>query len=131
LIFLCDYYTNDEFRRRLLRVLNYGESVHALQRTIYFGSIPAARGRHREELVASSGSLALLTNLTMAWVTHQIQMVADEQGRAGNRIGDDVLRHIGPVHAESVNFEGQFTFPISKFASRLLGADTRASRNKT
>lgn len=127
MIFLCDYYTNDEFRRRLLRVLNYGESVHALQRTIYFGSIPAARGRHREELVAISGSLALLTNLTMAWVTHQIQMVADEQGRAGNRIGDDVLRHIGPVHAESVNFEGQFTFPISRFASRLLSADTRAS----
>jgi TnpA family transposase len=33
--FLTDYFVNDAFRRELLRVLNRGEAVNALERTIY------------------------------------------------------------------------------------------------
>jgi TnpA family transposase len=56
-LFLCDYLSHEGFRREVLRILNHGESVHTLQRAIHFGSIAAARGRRREELVAISGSL--------------------------------------------------------------------------
>jgi Tn3 transposase DDE domain len=43
-LFLCDFMSNEVFRREVLRILNHGESVHTLQRAIHFGSIAAARG---------------------------------------------------------------------------------------
>jgi TnpA family transposase len=33
-LFLCDYFSNAEFRRELHTLLNRGESVHQLQRAI-------------------------------------------------------------------------------------------------
>ena len=52
-IFLCDYFSNPLFRRELLRILNHGESVHALQRAIHHGDIGTSRGRRDDELLAS------------------------------------------------------------------------------
>lgn len=122
-LFLCDYFTNDSFRRELLRILSHGESIHTLQRAIYFGSIPVARGRRHDELVAISGSLTLLTNLTMAWMTHKLQGVLDDRANSGRSVpAPEVLRHIAPVHSEGINFRGRFHFPIKTYANRILAA---------
>jgi len=86
-----------------------------------------ARGRRRDDLVAISGTLALLTNLTMAWVTHEIERAVEIEKSGNEPIADRVLRHIGPVHTGSVNIDGQFTFPISQFASLILPAKAGAS----
>ena len=55
-IYLCDYFTQPEFRREIHRVLNRGESVHTLQRAIHFGEVPQERGRRAEEMIAISVS---------------------------------------------------------------------------
>src|SRR5262245_20067693 len=120
-MFLCDYLSNEGFRREILRILNHGESVHTLQRVIHFGSIAAARGRRREELVAISGSLTLLANIVMAWMTHRIQQVLDTWQEAGaRRVEPEVLRHIAPVHFEGINFRGMMQFPMARYRSRLI-----------
>jgi TnpA family transposase len=64
--YLCDYLSQPDFRREVLRILGHGESVHALQRAIHHGRPVSKRGRRREALVAQSGALALLTNITMS-----------------------------------------------------------------
>lgn len=61
-LFLCDYFSNVAFRRELHTLLNRGDSVHRLQRAIYTGRAAPERGRRRDEMVAISGSLTLLTN---------------------------------------------------------------------
>ena len=66
-VYLCDYFALPAFRRPLYRVLERGESVHALQRLICTQPLPAKRGRRTEELIATSGALTLLTNCVMAW----------------------------------------------------------------
>lgn len=120
-IFLCDFVSNEPFRRELLRVLDRGEATHRLLRAIHYGNIPAARGRRREELSAISGSLTLLSNITMAWMTHHMQGVLDRwKHDEGRRIERDILRHIGPAHFEGVTFRGQFDFPLSRYQERLL-----------
>ncbi|WP_459568798.1 Tn3 family transposase, partial [Cupriavidus sp. 8B] len=68
-LFLCDYFSNTGFRRELHTLLNRGESVHQLQRAIYTGKVAPERGRRRDEMIAISGSLTLLTNLVIAWNT--------------------------------------------------------------
>ncbi|MBA3596155.1 MAG: Tn3 family transposase [Methylibium sp.] len=72
-LFLCDYFTNEEFRREIHTLLNRGESVHQLQRAIYYGRISPERGRRRDEMKAISGSHALLTNIVIAWNTMKMQ----------------------------------------------------------
>src|SRR5262245_48757951 len=120
-LFLCDYLSHGLFHRQVLRILNRGESVHTLQRVIHVGSIAASRGRRREELVAISGSLSLLANIIMAWMTQRIQHVLDTWQNAGaRRVEPEVLRHIAPVHFEGINFRGMMQFPMARYRSRLI-----------
>jgi TnpA family transposase len=120
-LFLADFCANGVFRRELLRVLTYGESVHALQRAIHPGRIGVSRGRRPDELAAISGSLALIANLVMAWTAHRMQRVLDQWRSAGIARPDDaILRHIAPVHFGGINFRGVFHFPVGRHANRLL-----------
>jgi TnpA family transposase len=120
-LFLCDYLSNEGFRREILRILNRGESVHTLQRIIHYGSIAAARGRRHEELLAISGSLTLLTKMVMAWTTQRMQHVLDTWQRAGTRpVAPDLLRHIGPMHFQNSNFRGEMAFPLARYRRRLI-----------
>lgn len=120
-IFLCDYLTKQEFRREIHRILNRGESVHTLQRAIHFGEVPHARGRSKEELEAISGSLALLTNVVIAWNAEKIQQAANHLESRGHVLKPEQLRHILPVRYARINFRGVFDFPVARYRARLLG----------
>jgi TnpA family transposase len=120
-VFLCDFVSNEPFRRELLRILDRGEATHRLLRAVHYGNITATRGRRREELSAISGSLTLLSNITMAWMTHHMQRVLDRWKREdGRSVERDILRHIGPARFEGVNFRGKFDFPVNRYQERLL-----------
>ncbi len=129
-LFLCDYFSNPEFRREIHTILNRGESVHQLQRAVYYGKVPPERGRRRDEMVAISGSHTLLTNLVLAWNTHHMQETAERWRRAGQQIEDAWLARMGPAHFAHVNFRGTFKFGISRYAEMLLSqASTGAKRS--
>jgi hypothetical protein len=90
-------------------------------RAIHYGNISAARGRGREELVAISGSLTLLANLAMSWTTHQMQAVLNTWRQERREEFDgEILKHIGPLHFEGINFRGTFHFPVHKYLKRLI-----------
>ena len=125
-LFLCDFVSNEPFRRELLRILGRGEATHRLLRAIHYGNIVAARGRRRGELSAISGSLTLLSNVTMAWMTHHMQRVLDGwRHESGQSVDREILRHIGPAHFEGVNFRGKFDFPLHQYEERLLSKTAR------
>ncbi|MPW18135.1 Tn3 family transposase [Paraburkholderia sp. CNPSo 3157] len=121
-LFLCDYFSNIEFRREMHTLLNRGESVHQLQRAIYTGKIAPERGRRRDEMIAISGSLTLLTNLVIAWNTQRIQATLDRWRSKGQGVDDDWLRRMGPAHFTHVNFRGTLSFPIDRYREMLLDA---------
>lgn len=121
-LFLCDYFSNAEFRREIHTLLNRGESVHQLQRVIYSGKISAERGRRHDEMVAISGSLTLLTNIVIAWNTQRMQLTLDRWQRKGQGIDDDWLRRLGPAHFAHVNFRGTLSFPVDRYREMLLDA---------
>lgn len=120
-LFLCDFVGKGDFRRELLRILDRGESTHRLLRAIYAGNIPAHRGRRPEELIAISGSLTLLSNITIAWMTLHMQQVINRwKKEEGRHIDPELLRHIGPARSEGVNFRGKLDFPVGQYQDRLL-----------
>lgn len=117
---LCDYFSNTDFRREVLRILHHGESMHALQRTIHFGGMAAARARRHEELLAISGSLTLLCNLVIAWNTREIQRVLDQWRKQGRQVSGEVLRHIAPARSRGINMHGTMVFPIEHSREKLI-----------
>jgi TnpA family transposase len=128
--FLCDYFSNPVFRRELHRILNYGESLHWLERAIYTGRMAPWRGRRMEELVAISGALTLLTNLVMAWTTWRAQAVIDGWKSLEPRLLTEnelaaLMAHIAPSHFGNINFRGILQYPIERFRDRLLSHVSR------
>lgn len=121
-VYLCDYFTNESFRREIHMLLNRGESVHLLQRAVYYGRISAERGRRRDELKAISGAHVLLTNLVIAWNTKKLTDVVAKLKAAGGGMTDDLVRRIGPVFFGNINFRGTMTFSIDKYAEVLLSS---------
>lgn len=119
-LFLCDYFSNAEFRREIHSILNRGESVHQLQRAVYYGKVPPERGRRSNEMIAISGSHVLLTNLVIAWNTRRMQEVVDRWRKSGQPVEDAWLRRMGPAHFGHINFRGTFRFGIAKYAEALL-----------
>ena len=127
-LFLCDYLTNEDFRRAIQSILNRGESVHALQRAILTGRLAPERGRRKEEMWAISGSHALLTNLVLAWNTHHLQMTLDRWAHEGKILQDEWLARISPAHTAYINFRGTFRFPLENYRDQLLRVSaTRSS----
>jgi TnpA family transposase len=124
-LFLCDFFSNAEFRRELRTLLNRGESVHQLQRAIYSSKVQHDRGRRQDEMIAISGSLTLLTNLVVAWNTQRMQTTVDAWRRKGQRVDDDWLRRMGPAHFAHVNFRGILSFPIHLYQDALLETPLR------
>lgn len=110
-VFLCDYFTKEEFRREIHTLLNRGESVHQLQRAVYYGKVAAERGKRRDELKAISGSHVLLTNLVIVWNTKQLSEVIAKLRASGGGVSDDIVRRLGPVFFGNINFRGTMSFP--------------------
>ncbi|MEQ1597194.1 MAG: Tn3 family transposase [Casimicrobium sp.] len=119
-LFLCDYFANKEFRREIHTLLNRGESVHQLQRAIYYGKIAHDRGRRTDEMKAISGSHALLTNIVMAWNTSRMQLVVDRWRKQGQSVDEAWLRRAGPVGFGHINFRGTFSFGVGRYADALV-----------
>lgn len=112
-LFLCDYFSNVAFHRKLHTLPNRGESAHQLQLAIYTGRVAPERGRRRDEM---------LTNLVIAWNTQRMQATGDGWRRKGRRVDDEWLRRMGPAHFAHVNFRGALSFPIDQYGDVLLEA---------
>ena len=120
--FLCEYFTDMKFRDSIRRVLNRGESIHQLQRSIRPYAIAAKRGRSLEEQWAISGSLSSLSNLVMAWNTQKLQELVDKPDRHNPVIGMDDISLVDPVATSHINFRAVLNFPIEEFSEPILRA---------
>lgn len=118
-VFLCDYFGNPPFRNSILDVLNQGEAVHSLQRGIHPGTITAKHGRSLEEMTAISGALTLLTNIVMAWNTHQIQNQIDLKP---DEFPDGIVSKVAPISHAHINMRGIVSFNLQKAAKGLVSA---------
>ena len=123
--YLCEYFVDSTFRDAIRRVLNHGESVHQLQRSIRPYAIGPKRGRSRDEQRAISGSLSLLSNLVMSWNTHKIQQMMDlpDHRRPDLRLED--IATVGPGTTRHINFRGVLHFPLEEFAEPVLRVPVR------
>jgi len=122
--FLADYFTNPLFRHELRRVLNRGEAVNAMKRSIYVGRIVPAQAKQDEEMQAVADALNLLANIVMAWNTMQMQAALEAWANRRQFIAPELTEKIAPTRLEGINLRGIFRFPTERYAEQLLPSQT-------
>ena len=124
--FLADYFVKADFRRELRRVLNRGEAVNALKRSIYTGRVGLAQARRSEEMQAVADALSLLANIVMAWNTAQMQSVLDGWANRRQVVPPELIGRIAPTRLEGINLRGVFRFPLERYARQILPSQIAA-----
>ena len=73
--------SDPDYRRKISRQLNKGESLHALQRDLLYAHEGMIRARHLQDQTEQAWCLTLATNAVIAWTTEYYGL-AVEQMRA-------------------------------------------------
>jgi hypothetical protein len=94
-------------------------------RTYEFMRLRMHRSKFR---CGSSGALALVTNLVIAWNTQALQAALDRRRAELGERSTDQLRRIPPAGFEHINFNGVPIFPRDNFRNRLLPSNTPSAR---
>ena len=114
------------FRRELLRVLNRGESINSLKRSIYVGRVAGYQAKHHDEMQAVADALSLLANLVMAWNTMKMQLVLDRWNtRRSTTVPPELIGRIAPTRTEASICAACLAFPSS---NTLIAAVTGGNK---
>jgi len=68
-LYVCQYVADEELRRRVRRLVNKGESLHALRRDLFFAHQGHVRRRHLDDQVDQALCLTLVTSAAVLWTT--------------------------------------------------------------
>ena len=98
-IYAAKYLSDPDYRRKISRQLNKGQSLHALRRDLLYAHEGMIRARHLEQQAEQAWCLTLATNAVIAWTTEYYELSVEQMRRAGQRIDDEVLAHISPAHS--------------------------------
>ncbi|WSG60585.1 transposase [Nocardia sp. NBC_01730] len=89
--------SDPDYRRRIARQLNKGESLHALRRDLLYAHEGMIRARHLETQTEQAWCLTSAANSVIAWTTEYYGLAVEQMRRSGRRI-DEVLAHISRAH---------------------------------
>ncbi|WP_280459346.1 Tn3 family transposase [Nocardia carnea] len=118
-VYAARYLSDPDYRRKISRQLNKGESLHALRRDLLYAHEGTIRARQLDDQTEQAWCLTLATNAVIAWTTEYYGLAVEQMRRTGRRIDDDVLAHISPAHSENINFFGAIEVDIDAELAQL------------
>ena len=119
-LFMIDWTTDPDMRRRTQVGLNKGEAHHALKRAINFHQRGELRDRTGEGQHYRVAGLNLLAAIIIYWNTLKLGEAVFARRKAGLEIPAEFLAHISPLGWEHINLTGEYRWPST---------DRRATRN--
>lgn len=108
-IFLLDYITDKERRRKVQIGLNKGESVNALARIIFFGKSGELKDRSIQGQLQKASVLSILINIIAIWNAKYLGLVIDYM-RENEEFDESLLEHLSPLGSSHINFLGDYNF---------------------
>ena len=85
-IFILQYCNSKDYRRRINRQLNKGESIHTLRRYFVIAQQGELRQRHQEGLENQATCLTIVTNAVVVWNTIYLEAVFDYLQQQGYEV---------------------------------------------
>ena len=116
-IFILQYLNSKDYRRRINRQLNKGESVHTLRRYFVIAQQGELRKRHQEGLENQASCLTLVTNAVVVWNTIYLNAALEYIKQQGYVITEEDKAHLSPARCGHINPYGKFSFDIPKVQS--------------
>jgi TnpA family transposase len=127
-IYACRYLCDENYRRKIGRQLNKGESMHALRRDLHFAGLGKMTRRHHEQQTEQAWCLTLVTNAIICWMTEYLGLAVEERRASGITIDDPILAHLSPAHSEPVHFFGSIPIDVDKELAQLDATGYRPLR---
>jgi TnpA family transposase len=117
-LYLLNYIDDEDYRRRILRQLNRGESRHALARIIFHGQRGELRQRYREGQEDQLGALGLVTNIIVLWNTIYMDAALDQLRSEGFQVSDGDAARLSPLGHDHMNVLGRYAFSLPETVMR-------------
>lgn len=117
-VFILRYLNSEDYRRRINRQLNRGESMHSLRRFLLFARQGELRRRKQEELADQSNCLTLVTNAAIVWNTIYMAAVLDYLKQEGYPINEEDIAHLSPARFDHINPYGKYRFDLIENQNR-------------
>ena len=117
-IFILRYLNSEDYRRRINRQLNRGESIHSLRRFLMFARQGELRKHKVEELENQSSCLTLVTNSIILWNTIYMSAVLDYLKQEGYPVSEVDIAHLSPARFDHINPYGKYRFNVAENQTR-------------
>ncbi|MGL4935593.1 MAG: transposase, partial [Cetobacterium sp.] len=108
-IFILDYLSNEELRRKIHRGLNKGEAMNGLARAIFFGKQGELRERTIQNQLQRASTLNIIINAISIWNTIYLEK-AVQYLKTIEEVDEALLSNISPLAWEHINFLGEYKF---------------------
>ena len=110
-LFMIEWTTDPDVRRRALVGLNKGEAHHALKRAINFHQRGELRDRTGEGQHYRVAGLNLLAAIIIYWNTLKLGDTVFTRQTAGLETPAEFLTHVSPLGWEHINLTGEYRWP--------------------
>ena len=119
-IFILDYISSEELRRKIQKGLNKGEAMNGLARAIFFGKQGELRERTMQNQLQKASALNLIINAINIWNTLYLEKAISYKESIGKYIDYNLISHISPLGWEHINMLGEYTFNLNELESTEL-----------
>lgn len=118
-IFILDYLSSEELRRKIQKGLNKGEAMNGLARAIFFGKQGELRERSLQNQLQRASALNILINCINIWNTLYLEKAVEYRKEIGD-FNEELLDNISPMGWEHINFLGEYTFNLNDDSIEVL-----------
>ncbi|QSW21480.1 Tn3 family transposase [Clostridium gasigenes] len=112
-MFILEYISDKNFRRRIQRGLNKGEAMNALARAIFFGKFGEFRRRALQEQLQSASALNIIINAITIWNCVYLNKAIDHL-KCNSGFDESLLNNISPLGWKHINFLGEYKFNLNQ-----------------
>jgi len=127
-IYAARYLARPNYRRKIGRQLNKGESMHALRRDVFYAHEGAIRRRHLQHQNDQAWCLTLAANAITAWTTEYLGLAVQQLRSQGRLVDDTLLAHLSPAQSGTIGLIGTITVDIDHELAQLDPTGHRALR---
>jgi len=109
-LFMIEWYSNPDLRKRCRAGLNKGEAAHKLKRAVFFHERGEIRDRSFESQAFRASGLNLVVSAIVHWNTVYLSRATEHLRQQGRFISDDILKHVSPLSWEHINLSGTYSW---------------------
>jgi TnpA family transposase len=107
-LFLLQYISSVELRRRIHVGLNKGEARNALARAVFFNRLGELRDRTHENQRHRASGLNLVVAAIVLWNTVYLERAVAAIRQNGHTVSDEMLAHLSPLKWQHINLTGDY-----------------------